>query len=91
VRAFNAADSGNVEISNFLRRHHFALQFLQIVSGTSDRDYGLDIEIVEGSLLDDSTSVIGELQALRAAGVRVAIDDFGTGYSSLSRLSQFPD
>jgi diguanylate cyclase (GGDEF)-like protein len=73
-----------------LRRHHFASQFLEIASGTSDAEYGLDVEIVEGALLDDSTSVIGQLQALRAAGVRVAIDDFGTGYSSLSRLAQLP-
>jgi diguanylate cyclase (GGDEF)-like protein len=73
-----------------LRRHHFASQFLQIASARADAEYGLDIEIVEGALLDDSASVIGQLQALRAAGVRVAIDDFGTGYSSLSRLSQLP-
>ena len=73
-----------------LRRRHFASQFLEIASGMSDAENGLDIEIVEGVLLDDSTSVIGQLQALRAAGVRVAIDDFGTGYSSLSRLSQLP-
>jgi diguanylate cyclase (GGDEF)-like protein len=73
-----------------LRRHQFASQFLQITSALSDAEYGLDIEIVEGALLDDSASVIGQLQALRAAGVRVAIDDFGTGYSSLSRLSQLP-
>jgi len=73
-----------------LRRRHFASRFLEIASGTFDAEYGLDVEIVEGALLDDSTSVIGQLQALRAAGVRVAIDDFGTGYSSLSRLSQLP-
>jgi diguanylate cyclase (GGDEF)-like protein len=73
-----------------LRRRHFASQFLEIAAGTSNADYGLDIEIVEGALLDDSTSVIGQLQALHAAGVRVAIDDFGTGYSSLSRLAQLP-
>ena len=73
-----------------LRRRHFASQFLEIASSKTDAEYGLDIEIVEGSLLDDSSSVIGQLQALRAAGVRVAIDDFGTGYSSLSRLSQLP-
>ena len=73
-----------------LRRRHFASQFLENSSGTSDAENGLDIEIVEGVLLDDSTSVMGELQTLRATGVRVAIDDFGTGYSSLSRLSQLP-
>jgi diguanylate cyclase (GGDEF)-like protein len=73
-----------------LRRRHFASQFLEIASGISDTENELDIEIVEGALIDDSTSVIGHLKALRAAGVRVAIDDFGTGYSSLSRLSQLP-
>ena len=73
-----------------LRRDHFASQFLAIASNTSGTGYGLDIEIIEGALLDDSTSVIGQLQTLRDAGVRVAIDDFGTGYSSLSRLSQLP-
>jgi diguanylate cyclase (GGDEF)-like protein len=73
-----------------LRRRHFASRFLEIASEISFAENVLDIEIVEGALLDDSTSVIGQLQALRAAGVRVAIDDFGTGYSSLSRLSQLP-
>ncbi len=73
-----------------LRRHQFASQFLQIAADTSGAGYGLDIEIVEGALLDDSASVIGQLEALRAAGMRVAIDDFGTGYSSLSRLAQLP-
>jgi diguanylate cyclase (GGDEF)-like protein len=73
-----------------LRRRHFASQFLQNASDTADAEYGIDVEIVEGALLDDSTSVIAQLQALRAAGVRVAIDDFGTGYSSLSRLAQLP-
>src|SRR3984885_2201140 len=73
-----------------LRRHDLASHFLQTASARSDAEYGLDIEIVEGALLDDSTSIIAQLQALRAAGVRVAIDDFGTGYSSLSRLSQLP-
>ena len=73
-----------------LRRRHFAEQFLEIASRTPEVQYELDIEIVEGVLLDDSTCAIEQLQILRASGVRVAIDDFGTGYSSLSRLSQLP-
>ncbi len=50
----------------------------------------LDIEITEGELLQDLSSITGVLQQLRAAGIRIAIDDFGTGFSSLSRLSELP-
>ena len=55
-----------------------------------DKGWGLDIEITEGALLDDSVWTLRTLRVLRSAGVCVAIDDFGTGYSSLSRLSQLP-
>jgi diguanylate cyclase (GGDEF)-like protein len=51
---------------------------------------GLDIEITEGALNEDSSAEVKKLRLLRSAGVKVAIDDFGTGYSSLSRLSSLP-
>ncbi len=51
---------------------------------------GLDIEITEGALLDDTVFLGRTLQVMRDEGVRVAIDDFGTGYSSLSRLADLP-
>ena len=41
-------------------------------------------------LIDDVSSAVSQLRALRRSGVRVAIDDFGTGYSSLSRLAELP-
>jgi predicted signal transduction protein with EAL and GGDEF domain len=50
----------------------------------------LEIEITETALLDDARDVIGDLQQVRALGVRVALDDFGTGFSSLSHLRLFP-
>jgi len=37
-------------------------------------------------LLADLATVAGELERLRALGIRVAIDDFGTGYTSLAHL-----
>jgi diguanylate cyclase len=52
--------------------------------------WGLDIEITESALMEDSPWCVRALRVLRSAGVRVAIDDFGTGYSSLSRLAQLP-
>ena len=50
----------------------------------------LELEITEGSLIEDPASAVGILQGLRAMGVRTAIDDFGTGYSSLAYLKHFP-
>lgn len=50
----------------------------------------LEIEITESVLLDHGEEVLGNLNRLRAQGVRIALDDFGTGYSSLSYLTEFP-
>jgi len=52
----------------------------------------LIIEITESLLLNDKDQerIRADLDALRAAGVRIAIDDFGTGYSSLSYLHRVP-
>ena len=50
----------------------------------------LELEITENLLLDDSESVMAELQALRAMGTSIVLDDFGIGYSSLSYLWRFP-
>ena len=74
-----------------LRRRDFASKVIDAAAGLSgDQGWGLDIEITEGALLDDSGWTVRTLRVLRSAGVQVAIDDFGTGYSSLSRLSQLP-
>jgi len=50
----------------------------------------LDLEITEGTLMDNTEEVLSVLHALRAIGVRISMDDFGTGYSSLSYLQKFP-
>jgi diguanylate cyclase (GGDEF)-like protein len=74
-----------------LRRRDFASKVIDAAAGlSSERGWGLDIEITEGALLDESAWAVRTLRVLRSAGVHVAIDDFGTGYSSLSRLSQLP-
>jgi diguanylate cyclase (GGDEF)-like protein len=74
-----------------LRRRDFAAQVVDAAAGLpGDLGWGIDIEITEGALLDDSSWTRRTLRVLRSAGVRIAIDDFGTGYSSLSRLSQLP-
>jgi diguanylate cyclase (GGDEF)-like protein len=73
-----------------LHQPEFAQRFLSRTQPWSNALCGLDIEITEGALLDNSAAVLGQLQRLRDAGICIAIDDFGTGYSSLSRLSELP-
>jgi diguanylate cyclase (GGDEF)-like protein len=73
-----------------LRDPDFAERFFSAAGWQSKLGNGLDIEITEGALLEDSVGLTHTLQSLRTAGAQVSIDDFGTGYSSLSRLSQLP-
>ena len=73
-----------------LRLPDFAPNFLKVLKGWSSQAAGLDLEITEGALHEDSAAEVRKLKLLRSAGVRIAIDDFGTGYSSLSRLSSLP-
>ncbi|PLX81439.1 MAG: hypothetical protein C0616_03830 [Desulfuromonas sp.] len=50
----------------------------------------LEIEITEGTFIEDPQKTIEILTDLKVRGLRVAIDDFGTGYSSLNYLKRFP-
>jgi diguanylate cyclase (GGDEF)-like protein len=72
-----------------LRDPDFAARFLSI-AGWQSKGGGVDIEITEGALLEDSVGLTHTLQSIRTAGAQISIDDFGTGYSSLSRLSKLP-
>ncbi len=59
------------------------------------REYDLDaewlnLEITEGSVIENGDVARATLWALREAGIRISLDDFGTGYSSLSYLKKLP-
>jgi len=50
----------------------------------------LCLEITESVLVEEESTALAELRALKDRGVRIAIDDFGTGFSSLAYLARFP-
>jgi len=49
----------------------------------------LELELTEGTLIENISVVTKHLNFLRDLGVKIAIDDFGTGYSSLGYLQKF--
>jgi diguanylate cyclase (GGDEF)-like protein len=50
----------------------------------------LCLEITESVLMNEESTALAELRALKERGVRISVDDFGTGYSSLAYLARFP-
>ncbi len=63
-----------------------------LVTMTSDHGINpenLQLEITEGTFLQDSLHSDSTLRKLAEHGFRLAIDDFGTGYSSLAYLKRF--
>ena len=49
----------------------------------------LELELTEGTLMDDALATMVTLEQLRGIGVYLSIDDFGTGYSSMNYLKRF--
>lgn len=49
----------------------------------------LDIEIIESTLMIDSTENLQTLQMIRDLGVHLSIDDFGTGFCNFNYLMRY--
>jgi diguanylate cyclase (GGDEF)-like protein/PAS domain S-box-containing protein len=49
----------------------------------------LELELTEGTLMDDAKATLATLEQLRRIGIYLSIDDFGTGYSSMNYLKRF--
>jgi diguanylate cyclase (GGDEF)-like protein len=95
ARAWTEAGLGQPVVAvNISPRQFRHPDFLASVAATL-RETGADprqieLEITEGSVMDDAEAGIVQLHALREMGMHLAIDDFGTGYASLAYLRRFP-
>ncbi|MGM0415541.1 MAG: EAL domain-containing protein [Thermodesulfobacteriota bacterium] len=71
------------------RHSDMLVQVQEILARTGMDPRLLELEITEGTIMDDVSSAIDTMHALRSMGIKLAVDDFGTGYSSLSYLRNF--
>jgi len=51
---------------------------------------GIDVEITETMIAQNTGANVQKLLRLREAGLRIFMDDFGTGYSGLSQIAHLP-
>jgi diguanylate cyclase (GGDEF)-like protein len=69
---------------------HLVNTIINILHETGLAPQWLDVEITEGTAMQDIDLTIAILQNLQQFGVHISLDDFGTGYSSLWTLKRFP-
>jgi diguanylate cyclase (GGDEF)-like protein len=80
-----------VNLSGVLFKDHKVLETItQILNNTGMAPHHLEIELTEGTFLQNPENAAEVLKQLKTIGVRIAIDDFGTGYSSLGSLKHYP-
>jgi diguanylate cyclase (GGDEF)-like protein/PAS domain S-box-containing protein len=73
-----------------LRQPNFVASVLAALGTPQDHATGIDIEITESMLAENTAANVQKLLQLRQAGVQVFMDDFGTGYSGLSQIAHLP-
>jgi diguanylate cyclase (GGDEF)-like protein/PAS domain S-box-containing protein len=81
--------SVNISSKQFTQ-HDFVEQIRLVLEEIGLNAPNLNLEITEGSVMQDPISVANKLRQLKEIGVDLMMDDFGTGYSSLNYLRTFP-
>ncbi|WP_374439199.1 putative bifunctional diguanylate cyclase/phosphodiesterase [Pseudomonas panipatensis] len=76
--------------ANNLRNPHFVGNLQALLAQHRVPAELIELEVTEGTLLEDPEMALRCLQAIRDLGVILSIDDFGTGYSSLAYLKRLP-
>jgi diguanylate cyclase (GGDEF)-like protein/PAS domain S-box-containing protein len=80
-----------VNVSEVQLRHpNFVATVLSALGPASPHPTGIDVEITETMLAQNTGANVQKLLRLREAGLQIFMDDFGTGYSGLSQIAQLP-
>ena len=79
----------NVSARQF-RKPDFVRILSELLEQTKINPARLKLELTESVVLENVSSTIEKMHALKSMGVRFSMDDFGTGYSSLAYLTQLP-
>ncbi|NWA43681.1 EAL domain-containing response regulator [Pseudomonas reactans] len=95
IAAWQRSAIGAVEVSVNVSGHQLIegdliADIARILAQTGVEPHWLEVELTEGSLMENTQHTIFSLQRLHDMGVKISIDDFGTGYSSLAYLRRFP-
>ena len=72
------------------RRENIGKLITSTLRETGLEPWRLELEITESIVMENSASLVRDLNRLRKLGIRFAIDDFGTGYSSFRYIKSFP-
>ena len=72
------------------RDSRLAEQVVKVLTETGFPARRLEIEITEGSLLEDRDQVLATITSLKNLGMTISLDDFGTGYASLAQVRTLP-
>ena len=67
-----------------------AERILKLLTETGFPARRLELEITEGSLIENPEQAATIVQSLKNSGLSIALDDFGTGYASLTQLQSLP-
>ncbi len=94
ARAWQKLSRRPVRMAVNLSAKQFKDENLSQIVMSALHDTGLDprlleLELTEGTLMDDAKATLATLEQLRGIGVYLSIDDFGTGYSSMNYLKRF--
>jgi diguanylate cyclase (GGDEF)-like protein len=69
----------------------FAPALLNLLDAYGVAPHLVSVEITEDVILSqDRHALVGALNALSRAGIKIDFDDFGTGYASLTHLKEYP-
>jgi EAL domain-containing protein (putative c-di-GMP-specific phosphodiesterase class I) len=73
-----------------LREESFVRELRALLADTGLAPQRLQLELTEGTVMQEPERAARVLRELSAMGIRIALDDFGTGHSSLAYLRTFP-